>query len=236
MSRSLRHPTHPACVCLWRNGESGRWTHQLSPGGPPTLLTQQAGTHPPFPATWPHDHPAGPTTTTWEPPDHQVPPESLKQGQELAIPTSAAVAVSAPVKTLAHAGGGETETWWVRPTTGTGTLTCANTKHLLASQAHSHHHNADSTHSGRAKAALGTIPPPGAQGALCVQVSREPRCPGAQLPRCPGSPVCGGPSKGNGSLTKNARCGLAQGLLHNCCGPKICQHVLGRSSKMYCLT
>ena len=72
-----------------------------SPGGPPTLLTQQAGTHPPFPATWPHDHPAGPTTTTWEPPDHQVPPESLKQGQELAIPTSAAVAVSAPVMTLA---------------------------------------------------------------------------------------------------------------------------------------
>ena len=158
----------------------------LSPGGRPTLLTQQAGTHPPFPATWPHDHPAGPTTTTWEPPDHQVPPESLKQGQELAIPTSAAVAVSAPVKTLAHAGGGETETWWARPTTGTGTLTCANTKHLLASPAHSHHHNADSTHSGRAKAALGTIPPPGAQG--------------VQVPRCPGSPLCmGGQARGTGA-------------------------------------
>ena len=53
---------------------------------------------------------------------------------------------------------------------------------------HSHHHNADSTHSGRAKAALGTIPPPGAQG---------PSCPGAQVPRCPGSPLCvGGQAKG----------------------------------------
>ena len=118
---------------LRESGESGR-----TGSGRPSLLTQQAGTHPPFPATWPHDHPAGPATTTWEPPDHQVPPESLKQGQELAIPTSAAVAVSAPVMTLAHSGGGETETWWVRPTTGTGTLTCANTKHLLASPAHLH--------------------------------------------------------------------------------------------------
>ena len=58
-------PTPP--VCASRNGESGRWTSQPRR---PTLLTQQAGTHPPFPATWPHDHPAGPTTTTWEPPGH----------------------------------------------------------------------------------------------------------------------------------------------------------------------
>ena len=47
---------------------------------------------------------------------------------------------------------------------------------------HSHHHNADSTHSGRAKAALGTIPPLGAQ---------VPSCPGAQVLREPS--VCGGP-------------------------------------------
>ena len=91
-------PTPPVCACGGTVKVEGG---PLSPGGRPTLLTQQAGTHPPFPATWPHDHPAGPTTTTWEPPDHQVPPESLKQGQELAIPTSAAVAVSAPVMTLA---------------------------------------------------------------------------------------------------------------------------------------
>ena len=168
MSRSLRHPTHPACVCLWRNGESGRWTHQPRRPTDPSYPTSRDPSPIPChlasrPSCRTDHHHLGPA---W-PPDHQVPPESLKQGQELAIPTSAAVAVSAPVMTLAHScsGGGETETWWVRPTTGTGTLTCANTKHLLASPAHSHHHNADSTHSGRAKAALGTIPPPGAQGA-----------------------------------------------------------------------
>ena len=217
-------PTPPVCACGGTVKVEGG---PLSPGGRPTLLTQQAGTHPPFPATWPHDHPAGPTTTTWEPPDHQVPPESLKQGQELAIPTSAAVAVSAPVMTLAHSGGGETETWWVRPTTGTGTLTCANTKHLLASQAHSHHHNADSTH----RQAEPRLP----WELFLLQVLREPlMCVGGQGAQ--GTLFVGGQARGNGSLTKNARCGLAQGLLHNCCGPKICQHVLGRSSKMYCLT
>ena len=215
-------PTPPVCACGGTVKVEGGL---LSPGGRPTLLTQQAGTHPPFPATWPHDHPAGPTTTTWEPPDHQVPPESLKQGQELAIPTSAAVAVSAPVMTLALV--------LVRQKPGGFVPRLALARSLVPTRntflplLHTH---------------TTTMPTP-------LTGRQSQGCPGNySSSRCPGSPLCvggqgaqgapsvhGGPSKGNGSLTKNARCGLAQGLLHNCCGPKICQHVLGRS-KMYCLT
>ena len=102
MSRSLRHPTHPACVCLWRNGESGRWTHQPRRPTDPSYPTSRDPSPIPChlasrPSCRTDHHHLGPA---W-PPDHQVPPESLKQGQELAIPTSAAVAVSAPVMTLA---------------------------------------------------------------------------------------------------------------------------------------
>ena len=174
MSRSLRHPTHPACAS--RNGESGRWTHQPRRPTDPSYPTSRDPSPIPChlasrPSCRTHHH-LGPA---W-PPDHQVPPESLKQGQELAIPTSAAVAVSAPVMTLAHSGVGETETWWVSPTTGTGTLTCANTKHLLASP-----HTPTTT-----------MPTP--------LTLAEPRLPWElfllQVPRCPGSPLCVGPSQG----------------------------------------
>jgi len=100
VSRSLRHPTHPACAS--RNGESGRWTSQPRRPTDPSYPTSRDPSPIPChlasrPSCRTHHHHLG---ATW-PPDHQVPPESLKQGQELAIPTSAAVAVSAPVMTLA---------------------------------------------------------------------------------------------------------------------------------------
>ena len=93
-------PTPP--VCASRNGESGRWTHQPRRPTDPSYPTSRDPSPIPChlasrPSCRTHHHHLGPA---W-PPDHQVPPESLKQGQELAIPTSAAVAVSTPVMTLA---------------------------------------------------------------------------------------------------------------------------------------
>ena len=93
-------PTPPVCACGGTVKVEGGPAHQPRRPTDPSYPTSRDPS--PIPCHLAHDHPAGPTTTTWEPPDHQVPPESLKQGQELAIPTSAAVAVSAPVMTLAR--------------------------------------------------------------------------------------------------------------------------------------
>ena len=152
-----------------------------------------------------------------------MPPESLKQGQELAIPTSAAVAVSAPVMTLALVVVRQKPGGFVPRLALARSL--VPTRNTFLPPRH--------THTTTMPTPLTLAEPRLPWELFLLQVPREPPVCGG--PRCPGNPVCGG-AKGNGSLTKNARCGLAQGLLHNCCGPKICQHMLGRSSKMYCLT
>ena len=170
MSRSLRHPTHPACVCLWRNGESGRWT------SPPAQAA-----HRPFlpnkPGPIPHSLPPGLTTILQ---DRPPPPGShlttrchlrvSSRGRSWRSPRQ--LLLLSPPCNDSCSGGGETETWWARPTTGTGTLTCANTKHLLASPAHLH------TPTTTMPTPLTLAEPRLPWELFLLQVPREPRCPG----------------------------------------------------------